>query len=147
MIRRPPRSTRTDTLFPYTTLFRSPECERVLVLAGNLEFDGNVLSRLWHRISSMQRVHGSVLKPPTNGGVLDFDCTGKRCLSLAHDERSTRHAFHAPGNHQADLASPDRKSTRMNSSQHCESRMPSSDCQNTTTKYNHTHLNYCYNNT
>src|SRR3546814_1008773 len=25
MIRRPPRSTRTDTLFPYTTLFRSPE--------------------------------------------------------------------------------------------------------------------------
>src|SRR3546814_13237734 len=26
MIRRPPRSTRTDTLFPYTTLFRSPAC-------------------------------------------------------------------------------------------------------------------------
>src|SRR3546814_20978969 len=25
MIRRPPRSTPTDTLFPYTTLFRSPE--------------------------------------------------------------------------------------------------------------------------
>src|SRR3546814_8307710 len=25
MIRRPPRSTRTDPLFPYTTLFRSPE--------------------------------------------------------------------------------------------------------------------------
>src|SRR3546814_508062 len=25
MIRRPPRSTRTDTLFPYTTLFRSPD--------------------------------------------------------------------------------------------------------------------------
>src|SRR3546814_10056475 len=24
MIRRPPKSTRTDTLFPYTTLFRSP---------------------------------------------------------------------------------------------------------------------------
>src|SRR3546814_9786698 len=29
MIRRPPRSTRTDTLFPYTTLFRSIE------IAGN----------------------------------------------------------------------------------------------------------------
>src|SRR3546814_11159994 len=31
MIRRPPRSTRTDTLFPYTTLFRSrvrPPCSR-----------------------------------------------------------------------------------------------------------------------
>src|SRR3546814_3048335 len=27
MIRRPPRSTRTDTLFPYTTLFRSVEIE------------------------------------------------------------------------------------------------------------------------
>src|SRR3546814_4502969 len=26
MIRRPPRSTRTDTLFPYTTLFRSTCC-------------------------------------------------------------------------------------------------------------------------
>src|SRR3546814_6220275 len=29
MIRRPPRSTRTDTLFPYTTLFRSPLLLRV----------------------------------------------------------------------------------------------------------------------
>src|SRR3546814_8464921 len=32
MIRRPPRSTRTDTLFPYTTLFRSPD-------AGDLEVE------------------------------------------------------------------------------------------------------------
>src|SRR3546814_14040173 len=31
MIRRPPRSTRTDTLFPYTTLFRSP-----LLISGSL---------------------------------------------------------------------------------------------------------------
>src|SRR3546814_19913860 len=28
MIRRPPRSTRTDTLFPYTTLFRSRQARR-----------------------------------------------------------------------------------------------------------------------
>src|SRR3546814_7553339 len=28
MIRRPPRSTRTDTLFPYTTLFRSRRSQR-----------------------------------------------------------------------------------------------------------------------
>src|SRR3546814_5210292 len=28
MIRRPPRSTRTDTLFPYTTLFRSARLQR-----------------------------------------------------------------------------------------------------------------------
>src|SRR3546814_8316234 len=27
MLRRPPRSTRTDTLFPYTTLFRAPRAE------------------------------------------------------------------------------------------------------------------------
>src|SRR3546814_3459569 len=36
MIRRPPRSTRTDTLFPYTTLFRSalsPSGERIAKLA------------------------------------------------------------------------------------------------------------------
>src|SRR3546814_16663624 len=30
MIRRPPRSTRTDTLFPYTTLFRSIGEDRLL---------------------------------------------------------------------------------------------------------------------
>src|SRR3546814_1741353 len=30
MIRRPPRSTRTDTLFPYTTLFRSLERRRAI---------------------------------------------------------------------------------------------------------------------
>src|SRR3546814_8674247 len=31
MIRRPPRSTRTDTLFPYTTLFRSQSIETNLL--------------------------------------------------------------------------------------------------------------------
>src|SRR3546814_1979274 len=36
MIRRPPRSTRTDTLFPYTTLFRSFHGKlRVIHLAKN----------------------------------------------------------------------------------------------------------------
>src|SRR3546814_9439393 len=30
MIRRPPRSTRTDTLFPYTTLFRS-ESDKIIL--------------------------------------------------------------------------------------------------------------------
>src|SRR3546814_16890640 len=34
MIRRPPRSTRTDTLFPYTTLFRSEFVEQRLVGVG-----------------------------------------------------------------------------------------------------------------
>src|SRR3546814_12977822 len=37
MIRRPPRSTRTDTLFPYTTLFRSPLASRPLATIGTGE--------------------------------------------------------------------------------------------------------------
>src|SRR3546814_4616501 len=36
MIRRPPRSTRTDTLFPYTTLFRSPTADYEYGVAGIL---------------------------------------------------------------------------------------------------------------
>src|SRR3546814_16672083 len=35
MILRPPRSTRTDTLFPYTTLFRSHRCRAERTLARN----------------------------------------------------------------------------------------------------------------
>src|SRR3546814_15826489 len=53
MIRRPPRSTRTDTLFPYTTLFRSD-----LGLQGRVLEDG-----LDHQVAA--RVVGRV------GGRLD----------------------------------------------------------------------------
>src|SRR3546814_10686774 len=38
MIRRPPRSTRTDTLFPYTTLFRSEV--RFADAGGGVEIEG-----------------------------------------------------------------------------------------------------------
>src|SRR3546814_20307207 len=41
MIRRPPRSTRTDTLFPYTTLFRSTGCAAYLGAAGAAAPDGD----------------------------------------------------------------------------------------------------------
>src|SRR3546814_18464818 len=34
MIRRPPRSTRTDTLFPYTTLFRSSQAAPIPKVSG-----------------------------------------------------------------------------------------------------------------
>src|SRR3546814_2800496 len=42
MRRRPPRSTRTDTLFPYTTLFRSP-VHRAAVLPVNAAVPVTVL--------------------------------------------------------------------------------------------------------
>src|SRR3546814_2732824 len=50
MIRRPPRSTRTDTLFPYTTLFRSTVGKEkaisllhrfILTMGGNAQFDAD----------------------------------------------------------------------------------------------------------
>src|SRR3546814_11363104 len=49
MIRRPPRTTRTDTLFPYTTLFRSaeqvPEARNLLVLHLRQRFGRDVAPR------------------------------------------------------------------------------------------------------
>src|SRR3546814_16787549 len=45
MIRRPPRSTRTDTLFPYTTLFRSPV--RLSDVADIVESAENVKLGAW----------------------------------------------------------------------------------------------------
>src|SRR3546814_20071264 len=43
MIRRPPRSTRTDTLFPYTTLFRSHAADTGYLVDGE-RFDGVILA-------------------------------------------------------------------------------------------------------
>src|SRR3546814_11591790 len=59
MIRQPPRSTRTDTLFPYTTLFRSEELpggnssEAVLVVEDDeavREHSVEILSELGYRV-------------------------------------------------------------------------------------------------
>src|SRR3546814_4789260 len=50
MIRRPPRSTRTDTLFPYTTLFRSP----LLPLRLHHQTRAS-LWPLWHRATGGDR--------------------------------------------------------------------------------------------
>src|SRR3546814_6787793 len=60
MIRRPPRSTRTDTLFPYTTLFRSA-MEAVigaLYLDGGLEAGRRFILRYWNPLLEMD------LRPP-----------------------------------------------------------------------------------
>src|SRR3546814_4273381 len=46
MIRRPPRSTRTDTLFPYTTLFRSAACPSGAQINGDDgDSDGRSIAR------------------------------------------------------------------------------------------------------
>src|SRR3546814_7911581 len=54
MIRRPPRSTRTDTLFPSTTLFRS----RIAAVAVDDVMAG-LGQRMWHRqiFAAADRVH------------------------------------------------------------------------------------------
>src|SRR3546814_18303767 len=50
MMRRPPRSTRTDTLFPYTTLFRSRRWSRMKrwrsPIADNSIFSRGILGRV-----------------------------------------------------------------------------------------------------
>src|SRR3546814_16071326 len=58
MIRRPPRSTRTDTLFPYTTLFRSLAIERgaeIETEAIDVEFLHPVTQRI-HRHADHRRM-------------------------------------------------------------------------------------------
>src|SRR3546814_12871130 len=89
MIRRPPRSTRTDTLFPYTTLFRSGEGQAGRELARRPLSRQSVRSRhhdqecrrLWpaHRASDRQagadrrvphtvRTGGSAFRPEEIAG-------------------------------------------------------------------------------
>src|SRR3546814_15200958 len=47
MIRRPPRSTRTDTLFPYTTLFRSPDEARIGLEAAGFKVSDDRSGPSW----------------------------------------------------------------------------------------------------
>src|SRR3546814_16111492 len=51
MIRRPPRSTRTDTLFPYTTLFRS----RSIALHRHLALHSGGIGQIGDRIAASRR--------------------------------------------------------------------------------------------
>src|SRR3546814_1661464 len=59
MIRRPPRSTRTDTLFPYTTLFRS--LARVSIRACSVAARSGVASR-WRERGERSEEHTSELQ-------------------------------------------------------------------------------------
>src|SRR3546814_4465391 len=104
MIRRPPRSTRTDTLFPYTTLFRSRNPpDLVLVEAERHQFTHRLL-RLGER-----------------GGHCDVEVEALGHLRPGRELR-TAHGGVAARGHLAQLVAvdgdllEDRKSTRLNSS-------------------------------
>src|SRR3546814_14719654 len=116
MIRRPPRSTRTDTLFPYTTLFRS--------LGGFLELG---LVRPDHRqrgrLDAGGGVAGVEFRTERRGNLRGrrADLAGpaleivERLRTRALDDVADALAVVADTLHQR-LARLDRKSTRLNSS-------------------------------
>src|SRR3546814_6268703 len=54
MIRRPPRSTRTDTLFPYTTLFRSTTGFIVPEIVKSYGALGSIINHSEHKIEHVQ---------------------------------------------------------------------------------------------
>src|SRR3546814_17786937 len=93
MIRRPPRSTRTDTLFPYTTLFRSWHLDQTYAAykLGNWAVYGGFVEHWWG---------------PGNSGSLLFS-TSARPFPKIGFKRLAAHPIDFP---------VDRKSTRMNSS-------------------------------
>src|SRR3546814_846772 len=90
MIRRPPRSTRTDTLFPYTTLFRS-----VVDVLGIGEAHTDLRSGRQQRVAfgaQTRQRHDQPLGTSRNRGlVVEFDpavgdqaVIADQCLRVAH---------------------------------------------------------------
>src|SRR3546814_5972041 len=65
MIRRPPRSTRTDTLFPYTTLFRSLISGRGAALRQRAKHDGEHRGHADEGDHHQQSLHD----PPPHAGL------------------------------------------------------------------------------
>src|SRR3546814_5834110 len=55
MIPRPPRSTRTDTLFPYTTLFRSAPTDASVLLIGESGTGKEIVARAIHNRSRRRK--------------------------------------------------------------------------------------------
>src|SRR3546814_12539908 len=62
MIRRPPRSTRTDTLFPYTTLFRSHQEDGRLQGARQVRRPPGRLRQPQHLLGARSEEHTSELQ-------------------------------------------------------------------------------------
>src|SRR3546814_5937932 len=108
MIRRPPRSTRTDTLFPYTTLFRS-------VL--HLENPGNCLDRRpggrGNRVAAGQ---GHLDFPPAVEVEDEADPPLAAPFPLDELFQAGDRVLVAQEDPQASPRLGDRKSTRLNSS-------------------------------
>src|SRR3546814_11530320 len=96
MIRRPPRTTRTDTLFPYTTLFRSKKSSRLKPLPQERGAGGG--------------------RAPSSSIATDPQKTS-RCRESPWERLQPR-SFDCPRDEEelAAEAAPDRKSTRLNSS-------------------------------
>src|SRR3546814_1258890 len=85
MIRRPPRSTRTDTLFPYTTLFRS-------VHPGGVRHDRVLLRRLAVPPRRIPRAE----KSPAGHDDADLACDHRRLplQRVGHARRCRRSEEH-----------------------------------------------------
>src|SRR3546814_9663890 len=102
MVRRPPRSTRTDTLFPYTTLFRSKGGSDEQF--GRVRRMGQAISRRLDGIPTTE-VAIRVIQPP--GGPLrpkPASRTRAVCVGARADDGGLPFSV------------GDRKSTRLNSS-------------------------------
>src|SRR3546814_6204192 len=84
MIRRPPRSTRTDTLFPYTTLFRSAER-----IADRATYLANGLSNQTERAAGLADYLASLVASDTGIEVLKTEIAAASTQSAA--DRSEEH--------------------------------------------------------
>src|SRR3546814_3652184 len=74
MIRRPPRSTRTDTLFPYTTLFRSVEAFGLLRLeVGVARIAGALDQRIVRLVERDRRVERFEVRAAERLGIAEAD--------------------------------------------------------------------------
>src|SRR3546814_10250165 len=87
MIRRPPRATRTDTLFPYTTLFRSQERRGSRQGAGGLARQESGEGR---RDVERHRAAGDddVARPPPERGRAEEDPQPRRLGGLRSEEHT-----------------------------------------------------------
>src|SRR3546814_6161464 len=125
MIRRPPRSTRTDTLFPYTPLVRSALQQAMHAIGHGLAADhqqARVEVALHHGLAP-QMVAG----PAERHGIVEPERIGAGGRGIAIQQHAGAPRKSNPRH---------RKSTRTNSSHKSAARITSSACK----KKNETHI-------